>query len=140
MSPLAVLAIIAGSTLALAAIFWLIGFTRLRRTRDWTRTRGMVVNHRGGLDGWAEGYPTFQWYDHFGRRHQRTSMVHASLGPRPGTPVDVLYDPRRPERGQMDTFVQSGRIFLVVGYVIAGITTFGAVFAGWILVSVRSMS
>jgi hypothetical protein len=92
----------------------------------------MVVNRHGGLDGWPEGYPTFEWFDRDGRRHRHTSMVRSQPGPRPGTPVDVLYDPMRPERGQMDTFVQSGRVFLLIAALLAGFAVVGGAVALWV--------
>src|SRR5699024_6939283 len=85
-------------------------------------------------------YPTFRWQDDAGIVHQRTSMVSASLGPRPGTRLTVLYDPSNPSRAILDTFVQSGRIFYLVGGLIAGIGVIAALFVYMIVSSLSATS
>jgi len=140
MHPFAIIAIVFAGLLVLASVFWLIGFARSYRVRDWVRTGGMVVSRRGSLTGWPERYPTFEWTAADGRRYRHTSSVYATFGPRPGSPVVVLYDPADPGRGQMDTFVQSGKIFMVIAYVIAGVGLMGSLFAAWVASAVLSWS
>ena len=119
--------------LGLGLVFAVIGWLRIRLVRDWTSTSGLIVDRRTGLPtGMSSGYPTFQWADQSGRRHQRTSAVRQSFAPRPGTRVSVRYDPTQPERAMINTSVQNGTIFLVVGAVLAvvGIVT-GAFLLYW---------
>ncbi len=101
----------------LGLIFTAIAVIRTRMTSDWTPTTGVVVDRRTGrADGGMPAiYPTFRWEDKEGRVHQRTSMMRASLGPKPGAQVPVRFDPDEPSRAMIDSFVQSGRIFFAIG-------------------------
>lgn len=112
----------------LGLVFIAIGWLRGRMVRGWTRTTGMIVNRDGSTTGMPALYPTFQWRDQQGQEHRHTSIVRASLGPRPGKLVEVLYDPDEPSRGVINSAVQSGRIFLVIGGLIAGLAIALAVF------------
>lgn len=109
-----------GIPLGIGLVFLAIGVLRRRMTLGWIRTTGVVVDKRTGrADGGMPAiYPTFQWQDESGQVHQRTSMVRQSLGPAPGKRVPIRYDPAEPSRGMVDTFVQSGAIFMVIGTVL----------------------
>ncbi|TXL62009.1 DUF3592 domain-containing protein [Aeromicrobium terrae] len=115
--------LITGVPVGLGLVFWTIATLRTRMTRDWVRTTGLVVDRRTGrADGGMPAiYPTFRWQDGHGNVHQRTSSVRASLGPAPGKQVPVLYDPIEPSRGIIDSYVQSGRIFYLVGGILLGL-------------------
>ncbi|MCR4513535.1 DUF3592 domain-containing protein [Aeromicrobium sp. 50.2.37] len=118
MSDAALVPLVAGGIPAvLGVVFLTIGLVRQRMTRGWIRTTGVVVDRRSGRAdrGMTSIYPTFQWQDEHGQVHQHTSSVKQSLGPSPGTAVPVRYDPQRPSRGTIDTFVQGGRIFVYIG-------------------------
>jgi hypothetical protein len=109
--------ILGGVLTLLGAVFTSIAAIRTRMMRDWSRTTGVVVSRRtGGASGGMPAiYPTFRWEDQQGRVHQRTSMMRASLGPKPGTQVPVRFDPDEPSRAVIDGYVQSGRIFYAIG-------------------------
>lgn len=109
--------ILGGVATVLGAIFTGIAVIRRRMTRGWTPTTGTVVDRRTGRTdgGMAAIYPTFRWQDQDGRVHQRTSMMRASLGPKPGAQVPVRFDPDDPSRAMIDTYVQSGRILFAIG-------------------------
>lgn len=106
-----------GIPLGLGLVFVAIGMLRARMMRGWVRTTGVVVNKRTGRadGGMASLYPTFQWQDQDGQVHQRTSTVRQSLGPAPGKQVPIRYDPAEPSRAAVDSFVQNGTIFTVIG-------------------------
>jgi len=106
-----------GIPAALGLVFVGVGLALSRRSRHWTPTEGVVVDRRSGRAdrGMTALYPTFQWRDANGEVHQHTSSVRQSLGPSPGTVVPVRYDPDRPDRAMIDTYVQGGRIFLHIG-------------------------
>lgn len=108
-----------GIGVLLGLVFIAIGWLRGRMVRGWTSTTGMIVNRDGSTTGMPALYPTFQWRDELGQDHRHTSIVRASLGPKPGKLVQVLYDPDEPSRGVINSAVQSGRIFLVIGSIIA---------------------
>ncbi len=109
--------ILGGVATLLGVVFTGISVVRRRMTRGWTPTTGTVVDRRTGRTdgGIAAIYPTFRWEDQHGRVHQRTSMMRASLGPRPGAEVPVRFDPDEPSRAMIDTYVQSGRILFAIG-------------------------
>lgn len=109
-----------GIPLGLGLVFMAIGVLRRRMMRGWVRTTGVVVDKRTGRadGGMPSLYPTFQWQDQDGQVHQRTSMVRQSLGPAPGKQVPIRYDPAEPSRAAVDSFVQNGTIFTVIGSVL----------------------
>ena len=109
--------ILGGVAAGLGVLFTGIAVIRGRMTRGWTPTTGTVVDRRTGRTdgGMAAIYPTFRWEDQDGRVHQRTSMMRASLGPKPGAQVPVRFDPDEPSRAMIDTYVQSGRILFAIG-------------------------
>ena len=76
-------------------------------------------------------YPTFRWEDQHGVVHQRTSMMRASLGPRPGPQVPVRFDPDDPSRAMIDTYVQSGRILYAIGGAVLVLGLLVLLVAGW---------
>lgn len=108
---------------ALGLVFFLIGTIRRRMTARWTRTTGVVTTRDGALVGSTSIYPTFMWQDQHGQWQRHTSNVKQSLGPRPGTQVPVLYDPDATHRGVIDSSVQNGRLFTVLGVGIAALMT-----------------
>ncbi|MGH3459343.1 DUF3592 domain-containing protein [Aeromicrobium sp.] len=112
--------IVGGIPLGLGIVFLAIGLLRRRMMRGWVRTTGVVVDKRTGrADGGVRAiYPTFQWQDDSGRVHQRTSIVRQSLAPAPGKRVTLRYDPTEPSRAAIDSFVQNGSIFAVIGSVL----------------------
>ncbi|MDQ1537836.1 MAG: hypothetical protein QOE58_2229 [Actinomycetota bacterium] len=134
---LSVFAIIGGVFLLLAAIFIAIGTIRTRMTRGWMTTTGQVINRRGDplASSLPASNPTFRWRDASGAEHRRTSTVNASFGPRPGKLVPVKYDPQNPSRAVIDSFVQSGQIFTVIGISLAVAGVLGASYAVWIFSS-----
>lgn len=114
-----------GSLLGL--VFLSLGWLRGRMVAGWTRTTGIVVNRDGNTSGGPALYPTFRWWDQHGQEHQRTSSVRASFGPSPGKQVPVLFDPDKPSRAVIDSTVQTGRIFVIIGGLIIAIAVAGSV-------------
>jgi len=124
-----------GIVLVLAAIPIAIGTIRMRMTRGWVTTTGQVINRRGDplASRMAASNPTFRWRDASGAEHRRTSTINASFGPGPGKLVPVKYDPQNPSRAIIDSFVQSGQIFTVIGIGLALAGVLGAGYALWIV-------
>lgn len=120
MTTIQAAALITAIPCGIGAIFLLIGYFRGRMTRGWAQATGVVVRRATGArsGGMPAIYPTFQWQDQHGRVHQRTSMVRASLGPSPGKQVPVLFDPQEPSRAIINSYVQSGRIFFLIGTIL----------------------
>lgn len=129
-----VVMLIGGIAILLGLIFFLIGTIRRRMTRGWVSTTGQVISKRGDpLSGMPARYPTFRWQDANGVEHQRTSNMGASLGPRPGTLVPVKYDPDNPSRAMIDSSVQGGQLFVVLGIVIAVVGLLGMAYGLWVV-------
>lgn len=129
--------LLGGIAVLLGMIFIAIGTIRRKMMRNWVTTTGQVINKRGDplAGGMPARYPTFRWHDASGVEHRRTSSVGASLGPRPGKLVPVKYDPHNPSRGVIDSSVQSGGIFTVIGIVISVMGVLGASYAFWMVSS-----
>lgn len=130
---------ILGVSALVAAVFFGVAWFRGQMARGWTATTGVVVNRRTGQPsgGLPANYPTFQWRDAAGNTHQKTSSMKQSFGPSPGQPVPVLYDPRDPTRGMIDTYAQSGRIFWTLGIFVL---VLGVLIGGFLLLGAARMS
>lgn len=128
-----------GVVLLLATIFIALGTIRRRMARDWVTTTGQVINQRGDplASRLPARYTTFRWRDASGAEYRRTSSVNASFGPRAGTLVPVKYDPNDPSRAVIDSFVQGGQIFTIIGISLAVVGVLGASFALWMISSLR---
>ena len=136
--PQKVVLLIGGIAMLLGLIFILIGRIRHGMTRDWVETQGQVISKHGDpLNGMTARYPTFRWQDSSGTEHRHTSMMGASLGPRPGTLVQVKYDPDNPSRAMINTAVQNGRLFGFIGIAIAVLGLLGATYALWLINSLN---
>jgi len=109
--------------------------------RHWVPTTGQVINQRGGplASRLPARYPTFRWRDASGVEHRRTSMVNASFGPGPGKLVPVRYDPDDPSRAVTDSFVQSGKIFTIIGIAIVVVAVLGTAY-GYLMFGAMSTS
>lgn len=129
-----IVALVCAGILGLAAIFAGIGWIRMRMMRDWVQTTGQITTKSGGLsEGLPAIYPTFRWQDEAGNEYRRTSNVRASLGPRAGQLIPVRYDPKNPQRAILGTFVQSGKIFVLIGAFIAVMGVLGCLYAWWMV-------
>ncbi|WP_162891322.1 DUF3592 domain-containing protein [Aeromicrobium sp. A1-2] len=130
---------ILGGGAVVATVFFLVAWSRTSMARGWTATTGVVIDRRTGR---AEGgipaqHPTFQWQDADGNLHQETSSMKQSLGPAPGTRVPVLYDPAHPSRAVINTYVQSGRLFWALGFLVLAL---GILIGGFLLLGAARMN
>lgn len=127
MATMGLVALVGLGGVLFGGIFVAIGLIRMRMVRGWVSTTGMIVDKGGLLGGVPAQYPTYRWRDATGREHQHTSSVSSSLGPRPGTLVEVRYDPQAPDRGMLTGLVQSGWVFVIVGGVIIAAAVIAAI-------------
>lgn len=130
-----VLAILALSFLLLGSIFWLIGFIRKRGTKDWAWASGeiikkekhynitlsKIIKNEEFLSKGPDERPTAE-YVVDGKTYTYTSNIGQTPGIKPGIIVDVLYDPYNPSKAMINTFVQSGAIFKLLGWIFIGVT------------------
>jgi hypothetical protein len=124
---------IAGGGTMLAAVFWIIGFIMRRRTAGWSKTEGQVIADRRHLQHFADRKPVFVFQTPSGREYVIESIVRQSPAPSPGTRVEVLYDPIDPSRAIINSFVQSGSLFTLTGYILFIFFLLGAGLALFIL-------
>jgi hypothetical protein len=115
--------IIGGVFCLLGLVFFTIGRVRTMMCRSWVASTGLIVNRKGGTEGWPARYPTFGWTGPDGHVYRKTSSVHGGLY-RLGSQVPILIDPAQPHRAIMDTFVQKGTIFTVIGSAMGGVGLF----------------
>jgi len=134
----------------LCIVFFIIGLKIKRRTRNWTHSTGVIVqkekhiiiNLRTLLSG--EGFeskvpdsrPTVQ-YEIDGTQYEYTSKIGQTPGFMPDTIVDIMYNPENPEEVVIDSFVQRGAVFLLIGWILFGISLLilGGILLVWILSS-----
>ena len=120
--------------LMLGSVFLFLGLSRSRRTKKWNRTSGIVIkkeknihitlgkifNKESLLSNGPDASPTFQ-YQVNGNEYEKTSSIQQKPGFNPGTIVDVLYDPNDPKQAIIDSFVQRGSIFTLLGWIFISI-------------------
>ncbi len=103
---------------AIGLVFVVVGRVRWRLTRGWVRTTGVVTTRDGAVSGFPSQYPTFMWQDGNGTWHRQRSGMRGGIMA-PGRQVPVAYDPMSPSRAMIDTPVQNGRLFAVIGLAVA---------------------
>lgn len=130
----------------LGITFFFIGFFRSRKANYYERATGVIVRGKKNslleytnfselVDKLYEGrtipdrYPTVA-YEVEGKIYTYKSAMSQSPGLRIGTKVDVLYDPYQPEKALIDTFVQRGSLFTLLGsiFLIVALIGFGLTF------------
>lgn len=103
---------------AIGLVLVVVGRVRWRLTRGWVRTTGVVTTRDGAVSGFPSQYPTFMWQDGNGTWHRQRSGMRGGIMA-PGRQVPVAYDPMSPSRAMIDTPVQNGRLFAVIGLAVA---------------------
>ena len=104
-----------GLGIVFAAIGWFVGGNP---HRGWVKTTGRSLGaFRMGLQ------PSYRYIDADGVEHPGWKWFDGWPQPE-GAPVLVIYDPRKPSRSRMDSFVQKGYLFLVLGGMILVIGIF----------------
>jgi hypothetical protein len=79
--------------------------------RSYSSSSGSGSSSRGGYTY----RPVFQFRTYDGRDVRVESSVGSNPpSARPGQRVNVLYDPMRPERARLDTFVQRGGLLVLI--------------------------
>lgn len=107
--------IIIGSVLIfLGVTFYLIGFFKSLHRKGWRKTDGIIDSKSTLLKGVANAFPEAHFvvdgkvYVHYSRTRQTPGIPE-------GTKVEIVYDPDDPNRAGINTFVQSGAIFKLLG-------------------------
>ncbi|HLR69038.1 MAG TPA: DUF3592 domain-containing protein [Virgibacillus sp.] len=132
---------ITGPFLLLGAIFFSFGFIRSQIAKKYERTTGIIV--RGEKSSFLkhsnfnelidklykdrtvpDRHPTVA-YDIQGTTYTYKSAMSQQPGLPIGTEVDVLYNPNRPEKAIIDTFVQRGSLFTLLGSIFLALAVIG---------------
>jgi hypothetical protein len=97
-------------------LFGTIGWVRTSMCKNWVHSTGLIVTRKGATTGWPTNQPTFGWTGPDGHVYRKNSLVRGGFY-RMGSQVPILIDPERPHRAVIDTFIQKGTIFTVMGSV-----------------------
>lgn len=108
-------AIIAFVFFMLGSVFMGIGLFLKLRTKNWNQTEGEIIKKDWFFPSMPDGTPSFRYTANDGVTYEKTSRVSQSPGISIGKKVTVFYDPENPQNGALDTFVQNGTLFSVLG-------------------------
>jgi hypothetical protein len=103
-----------GILFLLGLIFGAIGWVRASMCKSWVHSTGLIVTRKGATTGWPTDQPTIGWTGPDGQVYRRTSQVKGGFY-RMGSQVPILVDPEQPHRAVIDTPLQKGTIFTVMG-------------------------
>lgn len=109
-------------------IFILVSRTTVRPDRDWLTTTGTIIqkeknysislnniiNKKEILSTAPDRAPTFH-YEVNGVEYETTSKVQQTPGFQIGSTVEVLYNPDDPEQAVINSFLQKGTLFNILG-------------------------
>lgn len=125
-----VLSIFTAIFFILGGIFFTIGHVKTRSQNMWDETTGVIIKKTNppqifkilfrNYDKQPDYYPTVQYIVN-GITYEKTSDVYQSPGLPPGKEVSVLYNPDDPEQAVINTFIQRGTIFKLIGSILIGI-------------------
>lgn len=151
-NPLVIVALATIPFFILGIVFLLIGLFRSRKAKKYARTSGVIIKGAKKkllklpflseklIDTLydkqivTETNPTVS-YKVDGKTYTSRSTLSQEPPLRIGKKVDVLYNPENPEEALIDTFIQRGSIFTLIGsifliilLIVWGVTTYLVVF------------
>ncbi len=110
----------------IGSVFLVYGIRRARTIRCWEKTTGVIVKKEKILNSALKNlfqdfaqnipdrYPTVK-YTVNGNTYTNTSKISQHPGMKPGKEVEVKYNPDHPEQAVINTFVQRGSFFTLIG-------------------------
>lgn len=118
----------AGILLLMGIIFLFIMRKVTKPEKHWQLTSGMIVQKEKNLTVSIGNFmnkgkfvstlpdraPTFQ-YEVNGVTYEKTSKIEQEPGFAIGSTVEVLYDPNDPQQAVINSFIQKGTIFRILG-------------------------
>lgn len=123
--------IIIGSVfIFLGVAFYFIGFFTALNRKGWHKTVGVIDSQSTLLKGIANSFPEAH-FEVDGKVYIHKSRTKQTPGIPEGTKVEIVYDPNDPNRAGINTFVQSGAIFKLLGIIFFSI---GIIFFIFLLV------
>lgn len=101
----------------LSIAFLSFGLVRKQRIIHFHPTEGEVIKKGTFFEHTPDYFPTVR-YEVDGKVYEYQSRVSQRPGFKPGTKIGVLYHPERPEKAVINTFVQRGSAFTLIGVII----------------------
>lgn len=108
-------AIIALAFFLLGSIFTGIGLFLKLRTKNWNETEGEIIKKGRFFPSLPDRTPSFRYTANDGETYEKTSRISQSPGISIGKKVTVFYHPEDPRKGALNTFVQNGTLFIIIG-------------------------
>ncbi len=119
----------------LGIIFMIIGVKRSKKIQNWILTEGEIVKKQKHVNitlssifnknvsgsHLPDKAPTVK-FEVDGTTYESTSSIEQTPGFVPGTVVELYYNPQNPEEAIINSFVQKGVIFKVLGWVFMSIS------------------
>ena len=88
--------------------------TIIQKEKNMTVSIGNFLNKGKLLSSGPDSAPTFQ-YEVNGIEYEKTSEIRQDPGFAIGSTVEILYDPDDPQQAVINSFIQKGTIFKVLG-------------------------
>src|SRR5699024_2537265 len=92
----------------------------VKRENNYTINIGGLLNQKNLVESIPDRRPTVQ-YTIDGVEYEHKSKIGQEPGFKPGTMVNIFYNPDDPEQVVIDSFAQRGTVFLVIGSILLGL-------------------
>src|SRR5690625_610175 len=106
--------------------------TIIQKEKNMTLSIGNFINKGKFVSTLPDSAPTFQ-YEVNGIEYENTSDIQQDPGFAIGSTVEVLYDPDDPQKAVINSFIQKGTIFRVLGKIFTSIGLILLVIAFYII-------
>lgn len=94
--------------------------TIIQKEKNMTISFGNFINKGKFVSTQADSAPTFQ-YEVDDVEYEKTSIIEQSPGFAIGSTVEILYDPDDPQQAVINSFIQKGTIFRMLGKIFTSI-------------------
>lgn len=102
------------SLVLVAIILFTLGIRKRLKVRYWQKASAIVVQQ----DGWGLGYPKpIVRYEVEGIQYEVQSTLAQKPPLQAGKKVQVYYEPKNPENMVIDTFMQRGSFYILMGFI-----------------------
>lgn len=105
----------------LGTAFLIIGTVIRNNSKDWDKTMGIIVNGNAIFKSLPNSYPTAK-YTVEGIEYTHTSNIKQNPRIRTGKKVEILYNPDKPNQARINTAVQNGKVFKIIGTIFLSVS------------------
>lgn len=95
--------------------------TIIRKEKNYSISLGKIFNKEGIVSSLPDSAPTFQ-YEVNGTEYEKTSKVQQNPGFAIGSTVEILYNPEDPQQAVINSIIQRGTLFSVLGKIFISIS------------------